>query len=212
MSAAAHVERGGSTAIRAAALPPGFDDSTPIDDVDLLNYSAPDTTAQTITLRQRTLEAFPNACDKSRITGTSTRIGRGKLDLSTQETIARNGLLRESVFPDWEDDAARTGIESPDEMQKKDPLATQIWKLYSKTKTRLPNQERMENLTWRMMAMSLKRREQMQAMFVAYLSLCLDALSDSRCTGRNTASPLPAALRSSCRTRQMIPMYPRPIP
>ena len=56
-------------------------------------------------------------------------------------------------------------------MQKKDPLATQIWKLYSKTKTRLPNQERMENLTWRMMAMSLKRREQMQAMFVACLPI-----------------------------------------
>ncbi|KAL9100056.1 MAG: hypothetical protein Q9187_009411, partial [Circinaria calcarea] len=48
-------------------------------------------------------------------------------------------------------------------MQKNDPLATQIWKLYSKTKTQLPNQERMENLTWRMMAMSLKRKEREQA-------------------------------------------------
>ena len=54
-------------------------------------------------------------------------------------------------------------METPEEMQKKDPLGTQIWKLYSKTKTRLPNQERMENLTWRMMAMNLRRREQMQA-------------------------------------------------
>lgn len=44
-------------------------------------------------------------------------------------------------------------------MQKNDPLATQIWKLYSKTKSQLPNQERMANLTWRMMAMSLKRQE-----------------------------------------------------
>lgn len=167
MSGAAHAERGGSAAIRAAAFPPGFDDSTPIDVVDHLNYSAPEATDQTIALRQPTLTAPSNARDTARITGTGIQLGGGKLDLSTQETIARNGLLRESVFPDWEDDTTRTGMESPDEMQKKDPLATQIWKLYSKTKTRLPNQERMENLTWRMMAMSLKRREQMQAMFVA---------------------------------------------
>lgn len=44
-------------------------------------------------------------------------------------------------------------------MQRKDPLATQIWKLYSKTKTQLPNAERMENLTWRMMSMNLRRKE-----------------------------------------------------
>ncbi|OKL62271.1 Nitrogen regulatory protein areA [Talaromyces atroroseus] len=48
-------------------------------------------------------------------------------------------------------------------MQRKDPLATQIWKLYSRTKSQLPNQERMENLTWRMMAMSLKRQERERA-------------------------------------------------
>ncbi|KAF3905166.1 hypothetical protein AA313_de0202549 [Arthrobotrys entomopaga] len=42
-------------------------------------------------------------------------------------------------------------------MQKQDPLATQIWKLYSRTKVGLPNQERMENLTWRMMSMTLKK-------------------------------------------------------
>jgi GATA-binding protein len=42
-------------------------------------------------------------------------------------------------------------------MQKKDPLATQVWKLYSKQKGTLPNAERMENLTWRMMALTLRR-------------------------------------------------------
>ncbi|KAK6348741.1 hypothetical protein TWF730_009514 [Orbilia blumenaviensis] len=45
-------------------------------------------------------------------------------------------------------------------MQKQDPLATQIWKLYSRTRSSLPNQERMENLTWRMMSMTLKRDQQ----------------------------------------------------
>lgn len=47
--------------------------------------------------------------------------------------------------------------ETPEDMQKKDPLATQVWKLYSKQRGSLPNAERMENLTWRMMAMTLRR-------------------------------------------------------
>ena len=86
-----------------------------------------------------------------------------KLDLSNQSTAApRKELLPEAIFSNWKDDAASADLDHPDEMQKKDPLATQIWKLYSKTKTQLPNQERMENLTWRMMAMNLKRKEREQ--------------------------------------------------
>ncbi|KAL9106650.1 MAG: hypothetical protein Q9227_008370 [Pyrenula ochraceoflavens] len=87
-----------------------------------------------------------------------------KLDLSPEARTARSELLRDSVFPDWKNDAGGNDLESPEEMQKQDPLGTQIWKLYSRTKTRLPNQERMENLTWRMMAMNMKRREHSQAM------------------------------------------------
>jgi GATA-binding protein len=85
-----------------------------------------------------------------------------KLDLSAGNS-ARKELLRESFFPTWKDDAAGEELDSPDEMQKKDPLATQIWRLYRKTKRQLPNQERMENLTWRMMAMSLRKRKQEEA-------------------------------------------------
>ena len=85
-----------------------------------------------------------------------------KLDFSAANS-ARKELLRESFFPTWKDDAASEELDSPDEMQKKDPLATQIWRLYSKTKKQLPNQERMENLTWRMMAMSLRKRKQEEA-------------------------------------------------
>jgi len=84
-----------------------------------------------------------------------------KLDLSAGNS-ARKELLRESFFQTWKDDAAGDEFESPDEMQKKDPLATQIWRLYSKTRRQLPNQERMENLTWRMMAMSLRKRKQQE--------------------------------------------------
>lgn len=90
------------------------------------------------------------------------------LDLSTEHREARRELLGDAYFPNWQhDDAGRADLENPDEMQRKDPLGTQIWKLYSRTKTQLPNQERMENLTWRMMAMNLKRREQ-AARFVTY--------------------------------------------
>jgi GATA-binding protein len=60
-------------------------------------------------------------------------------------------------------------------MQRKDPLATQIWKLYSRTKAQLPNQERMENLTWRMMAMSLKRKERERLQQNRYVSHDSDA-------------------------------------
>ena len=88
------------------------------------------------------------------------------MDISPENKQTRKTLLRESFFSDWKDDAASADLGDPDEMQKKDPLATQIWKLYSKTKSQLPNQERMENLTWRMMAMNLKRKEREQARYV----------------------------------------------
>lgn len=91
---------------------------------------------------------------------------RDKLDISPKIKQTRKDLLRESFFSDWRDDASSADLGDPDELQKKDPLGTQIWKLYSKTKSQLPNQERMENLTWRMMAMNLKRKEREQARYV----------------------------------------------
>lgn len=91
---------------------------------------------------------------------------RDKLDISPENQQTRKDLLREAFFADWNDDASSADLGNPDDMQKKDPLGTQIWKLYSKTKTQLPNQERMENLTWRMMAMNLKRKEREQARYM----------------------------------------------
>lgn len=89
----------------------------------------------------------------------------GKLDFSSPAAgVARKEMLRDSIFPTWKDDSmGDTELESPDEMQKKDPLAAQVWRLYSKTKKQLPHQERMENLTWRMMAMNLRKRKQEEA-------------------------------------------------
>ncbi|KAK5129012.1 hypothetical protein LTR85_000345 [Meristemomyces frigidus] len=82
-----------------------------------------------------------------------------KLDLSPSEVTARRGLLRDSFFESWKDDTSTPELPSPEEMQKKDPLGAQIWKLYHKTKGQLPNSERLENLTWRMMSMNLRRKE-----------------------------------------------------
>ncbi|TAQ88707.1 hypothetical protein B7494_g2957 [Chlorociboria aeruginascens] len=111
-------------------------------------------------------EGSPSASATSKLTTTKTRDSSAyapvNLDFPSVND-AHKELLRESFFPTWKDDAAGEELDSPDEMQKKDPLATQIWRLYSKTKKQLPNQERMENLTWRMMAMNLRKRRQEEA-------------------------------------------------
>ncbi|KAL2827712.1 nitrogen regulatory protein area [Aspergillus cavernicola] len=88
---------------------------------------------------------------------------------SDSAQIHHDNLLQDSLFPEWKPNAVR-GVDSPDEMQRRDPLATQIWKLYSRTKAQLPNQERMENLTWRMMAMSMRRQERERSYEQARLS------------------------------------------
>ena len=76
---------------------------------------------------------------------------------------ARPQILDDAMFPPFSNDAAAAAAnhdsDSPEELQKNDPLGTQIWKLYSRAKTQLPNAERMENLTWRMMAMNMRRAE-----------------------------------------------------
>ena len=85
----------------------------------------------------------------------------GKLDFSSPAVgVAKKPMLDDSIFPTWKDDSVDAELESPDEMQKKDPLAAQIWRFYSKQKKQLPRQERMENLTWRMMAMNLRKKKE----------------------------------------------------
>jgi GATA-binding protein len=73
--------------------------------------------------------------------------------------LSPGGMLDEPIFPAFGNDASTARPESPTELQKNDPLGTQIWKLYSRAKTQLPNAERMSNLTWRMMALNMRRAE-----------------------------------------------------
>jgi GATA-binding protein, other eukaryote len=74
----------------------------------------------------------------------------------TDAAAARHDFLKTSLFPHLED-----GMSGSDatigELQTQDPLAMQIWRFFSKTKQSLPRQERMENFTWRMMHVNLRK-------------------------------------------------------
>lgn len=56
--------------------------------------------------------------------------------------------------------------ESLEQLQRDDPLATQVWRFFRNTKQSLPNQERMENLTWRMMHLNLQKIRREDARYV----------------------------------------------
>ncbi|KAK4237847.1 nitrogen catabolic enzyme regulatory protein [Achaetomium macrosporum] len=74
----------------------------------------------------------------------------------TQPGGAHIELLRAAAVPQFQQHSASRESQTLEEMQRQDPLATQVWKFYAKTKQLLPAQERMENLTWRMMHLKLR--------------------------------------------------------
>lgn len=113
------------------------------------------------------------------------------MDLSPTDDAARRGMLEDAMFPAFGNDAGAASAESPEQMQKNDPLGTQIWKLYSRAKTQLPNAERMENLTWRMMAMNMRRAELDRNKGSAQSSQTADLMPPPNATTR------PAAPRSA---------------
>jgi GATA-binding protein len=91
---------------------------------------------------------------------TLSTLDSNKVDFKAAAIATRDGVLRESVFQEWKDDASSLDTLDPEEMQKKDPLGVELWKLFSKTKSQLPNSDRLTNLSWRMMSMNLRRMEQ----------------------------------------------------
>jgi GATA-binding protein, other eukaryote len=78
----------------------------------------------------------------------------------TTDGGARDALLRTSALDHFERATAASFTHTPDEMQRQDPIAMQVWRYFADTKRRLPNQDRMENLTWRMMHLTLRKRRQ----------------------------------------------------
>ena len=93
------------------------------------------------------------------------------LDSPPDRQETQQKVLQDAIFPSWSHDAVDPNLTQPHEMAKQDPLGIQMWKLYSRTKAQLPNQERMDNLTWRMMGVNLKRKELEQARLVLHAQL-----------------------------------------
>jgi GATA-binding protein len=89
-----------------------------------------------------------------------------RADLDKTYAAANNELLGNALFPSLlnADDTGPGSKQNLAQIQRDDPLATQIWKLFKQTKQQLPNQERMENMTWRMMALRMRnqRKEEQQ--------------------------------------------------
>jgi hypothetical protein len=83
-------------------------------------------------------------------------------------------LLSDTLFPEFTPsdpnhnqrrdacDIDNNGDNSNADEGKNDPLASKVWRLYTKAKDNLPNGARMENLTWRMMAMTLAKSRKME--------------------------------------------------
>lgn len=80
-----------------------------------------------------------------------------RFDLSKTVETARGTLSKTDAFADFQDGIAGMST-SPEDLGNEDPLATQVWRFFSKTRHNLPNQERMENLTWRMMHANLRKQ------------------------------------------------------
>ncbi|KAI2470101.1 hypothetical protein F4781DRAFT_194489 [Annulohypoxylon bovei var. microspora] len=87
------------------------------------------------------------------------RIHELNLDFTKPDNPAMFDFLQGSIFPSLQNGMAGNN-ETLEQMQESDPLAAQVWRFFRNTKQNLPNQERMENLTWRMMHLSLQRKRQ----------------------------------------------------
>ncbi|KAH8828461.1 hypothetical protein DL96DRAFT_1669521 [Flagelloscypha sp. PMI_526] len=75
----------------------------------------------------------------------------------------------------------------PEQMAKDDPLATQVWRMYANTKAHLPQAQRMENLSWRMMALALKKQKDEEDMRLpSRTSVKAEPAPDSDERGRTT--------------------------
>lgn len=86
-----------------------------------------------------------------------------RLDLSASYSRNHSDDMRSAVFPPFQEGIFNDNSDdTPEQLQKQDPLAAQVWRYFSKTKQMLPNQERMENLTWRMMHLNLRKHERRQ--------------------------------------------------
>ncbi|KAF1796473.1 hypothetical protein FB192DRAFT_1314642 [Mucor lusitanicus] len=92
----------------------------------------------------------------------------GKKSNASMTTRMADQVLACNLFP--EEDQHMGDDQVDQEEKKKDPLSSQVWRMYTKAKDTLPNGSRLENLTWRMMAMTLKKQDAAQSPSTSSLS------------------------------------------
>ena len=119
------------------------------------------------------VQRIPNLKDSPKSPGSSIRPDPSSMYsdiLSDSLFVSQPGTDGASTFPSpvlsGSPDLHSTALSptdasqcDPEQLAKDDPLATQVWKMYARTKANLPHAQRMENLTWRMMALALKKRK-----------------------------------------------------
>ena len=98
-----------------------------------------------------------NTSSSSRVHMPEMRIGPAAVAAAIADASPSAQLLKMSEIPMLRQNKQRGS--SPEELVEKDPLAAAMWRLYRSSATFLPESVRMENMTWRMMAMTLKRKE-----------------------------------------------------
>ena len=93
----------------------------------------------------------------SKIHMSDMKIGPAAVAAAIADASPSAKLLKMSEVPMLRQNKQRGS--TPEEMVEKDPLAAAMWRLYRTSATFLPESVRMENMTWRMMAMTLRRKE-----------------------------------------------------
>ncbi|KAB2579244.1 Zinc finger GATA-type protein [Lasiodiplodia theobromae] len=194
MSDAQHGERGGG--MHASPLSADFDNDAIGAMADLHSFHTSSSPRHVRFPQGHRDDVSGTSSAVQSLTSAST-LDSSKLDLSPSDSAAREGVLRDTFFPRLKNDAV-PNLDDPEEMQKKDPIGTQIWKLYNKQKSQLPNSERMENLTWRMMSMNLRKMRRQSAQLSHK-----PTNDDKRAGSRPTTAPSGIAqLRSLSRDKQ----------
>ena len=85
-----------------------------------------------------------------------TSLDQLQYDMDKTNAAASTSLLGTALFPSLE--SAADSEEGEDATKSDDSLPTQMWKFFARTKQQLPNQQRMENLAWRMMSLEMRKQ------------------------------------------------------
>ncbi|GAA6052880.1 hypothetical protein JCM3770_004390 [Rhodotorula araucariae] len=99
------------------------------------------------------------------VAGTAAGSAAGSVGSRTGASPVSSALFAGAASPAPDSTASPNGSAIIDEegaevLSRKDPIAAQVWRMFHKAKNTMPNGARMENLTWRLMSMTLKKRRE----------------------------------------------------